>query len=205
MGRDDIYPVETSKVGSLLHYVIAYLGLLNRLWHTDLGLLYWIYTIPTHYMYQWLILQFMYSWWWTRWTSETCRVFLQLLINNIAKFASSWFLIKYKNIFSSDFLWTQMFAKEIRLNEYLFVGNKCLISSKYSFITKCVSLCLIPPAFYAEYGLYIVTRSLRERGRKRQLPVSGQTVLNVTMCVPECASPNTHSNKSLYFHSFQRS
>ena len=26
MGRDDIYPVMTSKVGSLLHYVIAYLG-----------------------------------------------------------------------------------------------------------------------------------------------------------------------------------
>jgi hypothetical protein len=24
MGRDDVYPVETSKVGSLLHYVIAY-------------------------------------------------------------------------------------------------------------------------------------------------------------------------------------
>jgi len=27
MGRDDIDPVRTSKVGSLLHYVIAYLGL----------------------------------------------------------------------------------------------------------------------------------------------------------------------------------
>ena len=27
MGRDDIYPVRTSKVGCVLHYVIAYLGL----------------------------------------------------------------------------------------------------------------------------------------------------------------------------------
>ena len=26
MGRDGVYPVDTSKVGSLLHYVIAYLG-----------------------------------------------------------------------------------------------------------------------------------------------------------------------------------
>jgi hypothetical protein len=25
VGRDDVYPVRTSKVGSLLHYVIAYL------------------------------------------------------------------------------------------------------------------------------------------------------------------------------------
>ena len=31
MGWYDVYPVEMSKVGSLLHYVIAYLGLLNRL------------------------------------------------------------------------------------------------------------------------------------------------------------------------------
>lgn len=52
------------------------------------------------------------------------------------------------------------------------------------------------------------TRSLgsfREGGRKRQLPVIGQTVLNVTMCVPEYASPNMHSNESLYFQSFKRS
>ena len=28
MSRDDIYPVRMSKVGCLLHYVIAYLGLL---------------------------------------------------------------------------------------------------------------------------------------------------------------------------------
>jgi hypothetical protein len=27
MGWDGVYPVEMSKVGSLLHYVIAYLGL----------------------------------------------------------------------------------------------------------------------------------------------------------------------------------
>jgi len=26
MGRDDVYPARTSKVGSLLHYVIAYLA-----------------------------------------------------------------------------------------------------------------------------------------------------------------------------------
>ena len=26
MGRDDVYPVKTSKVGCLLHYIIAYLG-----------------------------------------------------------------------------------------------------------------------------------------------------------------------------------
>ena len=43
-----------------------------------------------------MLLQFMYSWWWTRWTSETCRVFLQLLINNTAKVASSCFLIWYR-------------------------------------------------------------------------------------------------------------
>jgi hypothetical protein len=29
MGRDDVYPVRTSKVGSLLHYDIAYLVLNN--------------------------------------------------------------------------------------------------------------------------------------------------------------------------------
>ena len=46
-------------------------------------------------MHQWLLLQFMYSWWWTRWTSETCRVFLKLLINNTAKVTSSWFFIQY--------------------------------------------------------------------------------------------------------------
>jgi len=44
MGPDGVYPVETSKVGSLLHYVIAYLGLAG-----------WIYTIPTHDMHQWLL------------------------------------------------------------------------------------------------------------------------------------------------------
>ena len=37
MGRDDVYPVETSKVGSLLHYVIAYLGLLIRLLTLDVS------------------------------------------------------------------------------------------------------------------------------------------------------------------------
>jgi hypothetical protein len=26
VGRDDVYPARTSKVGYLLHYVIAYLG-----------------------------------------------------------------------------------------------------------------------------------------------------------------------------------
>ena len=30
IGRDDIYPVRTSKVGCLLYYVIAYLGLLKH-------------------------------------------------------------------------------------------------------------------------------------------------------------------------------
>jgi hypothetical protein len=59
-----------------------------------------------------------------------------------------------------------MFAKEIRMNEYLFVGNKCLISSKYSFITKCVSLCLIPPASYAGYGLYIVILFSQRKGHE---------------------------------------
>jgi hypothetical protein len=29
MGRDGVYPVETPKFGSLLHYVIAYLGLMT--------------------------------------------------------------------------------------------------------------------------------------------------------------------------------
>ena len=48
MGRDDIYPVRTSKVGCLLHYVIAYLGRP-----------YWIYLILTHDMHQWLLLQFL--------------------------------------------------------------------------------------------------------------------------------------------------
>ena len=31
MGRDDVYPARTSKVGSLLHYVIAYLGLKHKI------------------------------------------------------------------------------------------------------------------------------------------------------------------------------
>jgi hypothetical protein len=43
MGWDGGYPVEMSKVGSLLHYGIAYLGLAG-----------WIYTIPTHDMHQWM-------------------------------------------------------------------------------------------------------------------------------------------------------
>ena len=45
MGRDDIlvYPVRTSKVGCLLHYVIAYLG----------------YDIVQYDMHQWLLLQFL--------------------------------------------------------------------------------------------------------------------------------------------------
>jgi len=57
MGRDDIYPVRMSKVGCLLHYVIAYLGLSSVA--TNLGHPYWIYTIPTHDMHQWLLLQFL--------------------------------------------------------------------------------------------------------------------------------------------------
>ena len=59
MTQDDIYPVQASKVGCLLHYVIAYLVLVKKT--TDLGRLYWIYIIPTHDMHQWLLLQFMYS------------------------------------------------------------------------------------------------------------------------------------------------
>ena len=47
MGRDDIYPVRTSKVGCLLQY------------STDLGPPYWIYIILTHDMHQWLLLQFL--------------------------------------------------------------------------------------------------------------------------------------------------
>ena len=43
MGRDDVYPVRTSKVGCLLHYVIAYLG----------------YDIVQYDMHQWLLLQFL--------------------------------------------------------------------------------------------------------------------------------------------------
>ena len=51
MGRDDMYPVRMFEVGCLLHYVIAYLGLIGRP--------YWIYIIPTHDMHQWLLLQFL--------------------------------------------------------------------------------------------------------------------------------------------------
>jgi hypothetical protein len=36
MCRDDVYPVKMSRVGSLLHYVVAYLGL-NRLRHSAAG------------------------------------------------------------------------------------------------------------------------------------------------------------------------
>jgi hypothetical protein len=59
-------------------------------------------------------------------------------------------LAQRKNLFSGDFLRTQSFAKEIRMNEDLLVRNECLISSKYSFITKCVSLCLILPASHVQ-------------------------------------------------------
>jgi hypothetical protein len=37
MGRDGVYPAEMSKVGNLLHYVIAYLGVLNTLCTLDDG------------------------------------------------------------------------------------------------------------------------------------------------------------------------
>ena len=56
MGRDDVHTVRTSKVGCLLHYVIAYLVLVKKT--TDLGRLYWIYIIRTLDMHQWLFIQF---------------------------------------------------------------------------------------------------------------------------------------------------
>ena len=62
---------------------------------TDLGHPYWIYINPTHNIHQWLLLEFLYSWWWTQKASETCRVILQLLINNTAKVTSCWFFVWY--------------------------------------------------------------------------------------------------------------
>ena len=59
MGRDDIYQVRMSKVGCLLHYVIAYLGYDIVQQATDLGRPYWIYIIPTDEIHQWLLLQFL--------------------------------------------------------------------------------------------------------------------------------------------------
>jgi len=59
-----------------------------------------------------------------------------------------------------------MFAKEIRINEELFVGIECLISFKYSFIAKFDSLCLILPASYAGNGLFTVTQCLPTGGQE---------------------------------------
>ena len=75
-------------------------------------------------------------------------------------------MAQQQQIFSLDFLRTQMFAKEITINEDLFVGNECLISSKHPFITKCDSLCLILPVSYAGNGLYTVTQRLPTRGQE---------------------------------------
>jgi hypothetical protein len=47
MGRDGVYPVETSKVGSLLHYVIAYLG------YSEVNYRPWTSLLDTHHPDPW--------------------------------------------------------------------------------------------------------------------------------------------------------
>jgi len=60
---------------------------------TDLGHPYWINFIPTHDMHQWLLLPFLVLLMMEAKSVETCRVILQLLINNTAEVASCWFFI----------------------------------------------------------------------------------------------------------------
>jgi len=47
MGRDDVYPVSTSKFGFLLHYARAYV--LNRLWHSAVDNRPWTYLPDIHH------------------------------------------------------------------------------------------------------------------------------------------------------------
>jgi hypothetical protein len=60
---------------------------------SDLGRPCWIHIIPTHDTHQWMLLQFLVLLMMDAESSETCRVILQLLINNTAKVASCWFFI----------------------------------------------------------------------------------------------------------------
>jgi hypothetical protein len=84
------------KVGCLLHYVIAYLGI-NRLWHGAIHNRPLTLLLDIHHPNPWhepVAVTTVFS---TpddgHRVSETCRMILQLLINSTAKVASCWFFI----------------------------------------------------------------------------------------------------------------